>query len=63
MKEIRNANNPEPWKGAGWDRIIITFSDTTININTDKKRIGSSVSGSFYSLGKNNFITRRLTDH
>jgi hypothetical protein len=60
LEEIRNASNPEPWKGAGWDRIVLTFSDTIIKINTNKKKIGLGASGSFYDLNKNNFITKKL---
>ena len=44
---IRMANNPEPWKGAGWDRIILTYSDTILKINTNKKKIGFGASGMF----------------
>lgn len=62
MNEINGADNPEPWKGAGWDRIIITYADTTIKINTNRRKIGLSASGSFYDLNKNNFITKRLHD-
>lgn len=60
LKEIKNANNPEPRKGAGWDRIVLTYNDTIIEINTNKRKIGLGTSGSFYDLGKNNFITRKL---
>lgn len=62
LQEVKEASNPEPWKGAGWDRIVITYSDTIIKINTNKKKIGLSASGSFYTLNKNNFITKRLND-
>lgn len=41
MDEIRNADNPEPWKGAGWDRIKIYYVDTILNINTNNKKIGT----------------------
>jgi hypothetical protein len=60
LEEIRNASNPEPWKGIGWDRIVLTYSDTIIKINTNKKKIGLGASGSFYDLNKNNFITKKL---
>lgn len=60
INEIRMADNPEPWKGAGWDRIIITYSDTILKINTNKKKIGFSASGTFYDLNRNNFITKRI---
>lgn len=62
MKEINGADNPEPWKGAGWDNIIITYADTAIKINTNRRKIGFSASGSFYDLNKNNFIIKRLND-
>jgi len=62
LTEIKNANHPEPWKGGGWDRIVLTFNDTIIKINTNKKRIGLKSSGLFYDLDKNNFITKRLNE-
>lgn len=62
LEEIRDANNPEPWKGAGWDRIVLTYNDTIIKINTNKKKIGLGASGSFYDLDRNNFITKRLNE-
>lgn len=60
MNEIRNADNPESWKGAGWDRITVTFSDTILNFYTNIKKIGTSANGTFYDLEKENFITKRL---
>ena len=60
LQEIKSANSPDPWKGAGWDKFVITFNDTTIKINTNKQKIGLSASGSFYDLNKDNFITKRL---
>jgi DNA-directed RNA polymerase subunit H (RpoH/RPB5) len=62
LQEIKSANSPEPWKGAGWDRIVLTFNDTIIRINTNKQKIGLSASGSFYDLNKDNFITKRLKE-
>jgi hypothetical protein len=62
LQEIKDASNPEPWKGAGWDRIVIIYSDTIIKINTNKKKIGLSASGTFYTLTKTNFITKQLKD-
>ena len=59
-KEIQNAENPKPFKGAGWDRIILDYGDTVIKINTDTKKIGLSASGTFYSLSTDNFMTRRI---
>jgi len=35
LREIKNANSPEPWKGAGWEKIVLTFNDTIIKINTN----------------------------
>lgn len=60
LVEIRNAKNPEPWKGSGWDKIIIYYKDTILKISTDKKKIGLSASGMFYHLDSDNFISRRL---
>jgi hypothetical protein len=62
LEEIRNASNREPWKGAGWDRIVLTYNDTIIKISTNKKKIGLGASGSFYDLDRNNFITKRLNE-
>ncbi len=60
MDEIKNANDPEPWKGAGWDRIKLYYSDTILQIFTNTKKIGFSGSGTFYDLEEENFITKRL---
>lgn len=57
LQEIKSADNPE---GADWDRIVLTFNDTIIKINTNKKKIGLAASGSFYDLKKNNFTKKRL---
>jgi hypothetical protein len=62
INEIKNADSPEPWKGAGWNRIKISYPDTIVNINTDNKKIGVSASGAFYDLGKENFITQRMNN-
>ena len=62
INEIKNADNPEPWKGAGWNRIQIHYADTILNINTNNKKIGVSASGTFYDLGKDNFITKRTSE-
>lgn len=60
LNEIRNASNPEPWKGAGWNKIKIHYADTIVELNTNNRKIGTSASGSFYDLDKENFITRHL---
>ena len=52
--------NPEPWKGAGWDRIEIYFTDTVVKINTDGRKIGLGASGTFYSLDNDNFISKHM---
>jgi hypothetical protein len=62
INEIRMADNPKPFKGAGWDRIIITYSDTILKINTDKEKIGYKANGIFYELNRNNFITERISE-
>ena len=62
IEEIRNADNPEQWKGAGWDKIKIFYADTILNINSDNKKIGLSASGQFYDLENENFITKRMND-
>jgi hypothetical protein len=59
IDQIKNADNPEPWKGAGWNRIKVYFNDTILNINTNDKKIGIFASGTFYDLEKDNFITKR----
>ena len=39
INEIKNADNPEPWKGAGWGRIKIYFIDTILTIKTNSKKL------------------------
>jgi hypothetical protein len=60
IAEIACAKNPEPWKGAGWDRIEIYFTDTVVKINTDGRKIGLGASGTFYSLDNDNFISKHM---
>lgn len=60
MDEIKNACDPELRKGAGWNRIEIHYTGTVIRLNTSNQKIGESASGSFYDLGEENFITKRL---
>lgn len=60
IDEIKNADNPELWKGAGWDKIMVYFNDTILNINTNNKKIGPYANGTFYNLKKDNFITKRI---
>ncbi|MBS3913366.1 MAG: hypothetical protein KG003_02615 [Bacteroidetes bacterium] len=62
MDEIKNADNPELWRGVGWNRIRIYYTDTILNIYTNNKKIGTSSSGRFYDLGKENFITRQINE-
>lgn len=62
MDEIKNADDPELWKGAGWDRIKVYYSDTILQIFTNTKKIGFSGSGTFYDLEEENFITKWLKD-
>jgi hypothetical protein len=60
LVEIKNANNSEPWKGAGWNKIKLYFMDTTVVLMTNDKKIGTSNSGAFYDLRNDNFIVRNL---
>jgi hypothetical protein len=62
IDEIKNADKPEPWKGAGWDKIKIYYADTILNIKTDSKKIGLFANGQFYDLDNGNFITERMND-
>lgn len=62
IDEIKNADNPEPWKGAGWDNIRIHYPDTILNLYTNKRKIGLGASGQFYDLKKENFITKRMNE-
>ena len=60
LNEIIYADNPEPWKGARWNKIKLYFQDTLIVLNTNDKKIGDSASGTFYDLPSDNFISRNL---
>jgi hypothetical protein len=60
IEEIVTADNPEPWKGAGWDKIAVFYSDTIINIMTNGRKIGLGASGLFFELKKRNFITKHM---
>lgn len=60
INEIKNSDNPEMWKGAGWNIIELHFKDTVIIIKTNNEKIGMRNSGEFYSLPENNFIERNL---
>jgi hypothetical protein len=63
IDEIKNADNPEPWKGCGGHLIRIHFPDSVVNIGTfNNRKIGFGSSGTFYDLEKQNFITRRIND-
>ncbi len=62
ISEIKNADNPEPWKGCGGHLIRIHFTDTLVNMGTFNNRkigFGNGNSGYFYDLKEDNFITRR----
>lgn len=50
LTEIKQEDNPEPWKGAIWDIVEITYADTILRLHTDTKKIGSSASGNFFIL-------------
>lgn len=58
VSEIKNADNPEPWKGAGWNRVIIYYATDTLKLFTNDKKIGTSGSGTFYDLEDDNFIVK-----
>lgn len=61
INEINFANDPGPWKGAGWDRLYIIQSDTTIILNTDGKVIGGHYgSGQFYKLKAKSSVNKYL---
>ena len=62
INEIKNAENPEMWKGAGWNIIKLYFSDSIVSLKTDNYKIGLRNSGEFYSLTKENFITKRIDE-
>ncbi|WP_395045590.1 hypothetical protein [Flavobacterium sp.] len=60
IKEIRNADNSEPRKGAGWNKVKLYFMDEVMVLNTSNEKIGTKASGDFYDLPNNNFIKRNL---
>ena len=62
INEIKNAENQEMWKGAGWNIIKLYFSDIIVSLKTDNYKIGLRNSGEFYSLTKENFITKRIDE-
>ena len=62
INEIKNAENPEMWKGAGWNIIKLYFNDSIVSLKTDNYKIGLRNSGEFYSLTKENFITKRIDE-
>ena len=47
INEIKNAENPEMWKGAGWNIIKLYFSDSIVSLKTDNYKIGLRNSGEF----------------
>jgi hypothetical protein len=59
VTEINNSNNPGPWKGAHWDKVLIITKDTTLTFSTNGKVIGiNHSSGIFYELKDEQFIKR-----
>jgi len=61
VTEINNANNPGPWKGAQWDKVLIVKKDTTLTYSTNGKVIGiNHSSGIFYELNDHKFINRHF---
>ncbi len=59
VTEINNSNNPGPWKGAHWDKVLIVKKDTTLTFSTNGKVIGiNHSSGIFYELKDEQFIKR-----
>lgn len=62
INEIKSADNPEMWKGAGWNIIKLSYADTIFILNTNNQKIGTGSSGIFYDLEPKNFITNRLNE-
>jgi hypothetical protein len=62
LNEIQNAENPEMWKGAGWNAIKLYFGDSIVTLKTDNNKIGLRNSGEFYSLPTENFISKRINN-
>jgi len=59
VTEINYSNNPGPWKGAHWDKVVIVKKDTTLTYSTNGKVIGQNQnSGFFYELKDEQFIER-----
>lgn len=59
VTEINNSNNPGPWKGAQWDKVVIVKKDTILTFSTNGKVIGiNHSSGIFYELKDEQFIKR-----
>ena len=61
---INYSNNPGPWKGVSWDKIIIVKNDTTLTYSTNGKVIRQNQGkGSFYELQDELFIERHFGKH
>lgn len=63
VTEINHSNNPKPWKGALWDKVILIKKDTILTYHTHRKVIGiHQASGTFYKLNNAQFIHRYFKD-
>lgn len=65
VTEINGSNNPGPWKGASWEKIVLVKKDTTLTYSTNGRVIGlNQSSGMFYKLKDDRFIERYFgSDH
>lgn len=65
VTEINGSNNPGPWKGAHWGKLLLVKKDTTLTYSTNGKVIGpNQSSGIFYKLKDDRFIERHFgSDH
>lgn len=63
MLQLKNADNPQPWKGAGWNEISIHFKDKTVTLMTDGYKVGTGSSGQFYFLEQDNFISEKKIEN
>jgi len=61
VEGINYSNNPEPWKGAQWDKICLIKKDTFMTLNTNGEVIGpQNSSGLFYKFSNKDIIVKYL---